>query len=42
MCKIISNQMLTGSLTALRNLKREAYSLNDKMEQAIIKIYTIA
>lgn len=38
MCKIISNQMLTGSLTALRNLKREAYSLNDKMEQAIIKI----
>ena len=33
-----SNQMLTGSLTALRNLKREAFSLNDKMEQAIIKI----
>ena len=28
----------TGSTTALSNLKREAYSLNDKMEQAIIKI----
>ena len=28
----------TGSTTALSNLKREALSLNDKMEQAIIKI----
>ena len=28
----------TDSMTALDNLKKEACSLNDKMEQAIIKI----
>ena len=33
-----SHQNATGSTTALRYLKREAFSLNDKMEQAIIKI----
>lgn len=33
-----SHQNATGSTTALRNLKREVFSLNDKMEQAIIKI----
>ena len=34
----LSPDAATGKTTALRNLKREAYSLNDKMEQVIIKI----
>ena len=39
---IESPDAATGTTTALEHLRNDIHSFNNKIEQAIIKIYTIA